>query len=202
MLAYPYGYPKIMSSYYFADFDQGPPDVPVHAKSGSVHCSDGLNWVCEHRWESIANMVNWRKSAADSPLTMFASDGNTISFCRGKQACLAINKQSISWEVALLTSMPSGYYCDIVQSDRSDCPYVFVDSEGIVKLTVPQMSVVAFHAGKRPELEFLQKSQILANTLSAAVGVAAAVSLMSSVIFLLLCAKSRRPSAVDTRPLL
>merc|ERR1719191_1943723 len=37
MLAHPYGYPKVMSSYYFNDHDQGPPSTPVHSGS-SVAC--------------------------------------------------------------------------------------------------------------------------------------------------------------------
>merc|ERR1719401_3093604 len=34
MLARPYGYPKVMSSYYFDGHDQGPPSTPVHSSSG------------------------------------------------------------------------------------------------------------------------------------------------------------------------
>lgn len=32
MLGFPYGYPKVMSSYYFDDVDAGPPAVPVHVE--------------------------------------------------------------------------------------------------------------------------------------------------------------------------
>ena len=43
-LAHDYGTKRIMSSYYFDDSDQGPPD-------SSPGCGD--QWVCEHRWKSI-----------------------------------------------------------------------------------------------------------------------------------------------------
>merc|ERR1712194_470807 len=49
MLAYPYGYPKVMSSYYFESTKQGPPSTPVHGPGSEVHCGNGQPWVCEHR---------------------------------------------------------------------------------------------------------------------------------------------------------
>jgi alpha-amylase len=47
MLAHPYGYPKVMSSYAFSDHDAGPPSSAVHSGS-SLNCDKG-QWVCEHR---------------------------------------------------------------------------------------------------------------------------------------------------------
>lgn len=60
MLAYPYGFAQVMSSYYFDDSDVGPPhddndqaaDVTINADG-----SCGGGWVCEHRWNPIAKMV-------------------------------------------------------------------------------------------------------------------------------------------------
>jgi len=52
MLAWPRGYPKVMSDYHFTDKDAGPP--------GGGGC-DNPAWVCEHRWGNIANMVAYRK---------------------------------------------------------------------------------------------------------------------------------------------
>lgn len=74
MLAHPYGYPKVMSSYYFNSHDQGPPGSPVH-EGGNVNCGNGHPWVCEHRWTSIANMVNWRRSAGTEGVSHFTSQG-------------------------------------------------------------------------------------------------------------------------------
>ena len=59
MLAFPYGYPKVMSSYKYAGHDQGPPGNPVHT-SGNVNCF-GSDWECEHRFRPIADMVAFRK---------------------------------------------------------------------------------------------------------------------------------------------
>ena len=59
MLAYPYGYPHLCSSFFFDDPDQGPPNVSENILSPTVN-SDGTcgnGWVCEHRWRQIFNMV-------------------------------------------------------------------------------------------------------------------------------------------------
>lgn len=160
MLAHPYGYPKVMSSYYFESHDQGPPSSPVHS-GGSVACgaqpSDvnapvGGSWVCEHRWTPIANMVAWRRSAGSNDVTSFQKvGGDTIAFCRGTAACLVMNRQgSAAWTVTLKLSIAAGTYCDIIQSDdTSSCPKVVVASDGTVNLKVPPLSAVALHVGKK-----------------------------------------------------
>jgi len=66
MLAYPYGYPRVMSSYTFSNADQGPPNVNGNILSPHVN-SDGTcgnGWVCEHRWRQIANMVEFSNVVA------------------------------------------------------------------------------------------------------------------------------------------
>ena len=60
MLAYPYGYPRLMPSFFLDDQDQG----PAHDYSGN-NVSQTLNpsgaygngCACEHRWSQIFNMV-------------------------------------------------------------------------------------------------------------------------------------------------
>ena len=64
MLAWPYGFAQVMSSYNFNPNDdaQGPPgsngvtSSPIINSDGS--CGGG--WVCEHRWRQITNMVKFR----------------------------------------------------------------------------------------------------------------------------------------------
>ena len=62
MLAWPYGYPRVMSSYYFDDPDQGPPhDGNCSILSPIIYPNKtcGKGWVCEHRWRQIYNMVKF-----------------------------------------------------------------------------------------------------------------------------------------------
>jgi len=167
MLAHPYGYPKVMSSYYFDSHDQGPPKrIPVHA-GGSVACgapptaleansSEPEPWVCEHRWPAVANMVAWRASAGGNSVTSFqAPGGDTIAFCRGNAACVALNRQSsATWSVTLKLSLPAGDYCDVIRSDDvSSCPRVSVAADGSVSLQVPPLGAVALHVGKKAQVE-------------------------------------------------
>ena len=54
MLAQPYGFKRVMSSYDFYDSDQGPPGSQPNSISQGA-CGNG--WICEHRWSSILNMA-------------------------------------------------------------------------------------------------------------------------------------------------
>mmetsp|Transcript_4920 Transcript_4920/g.14316 ORF Transcript_4920/g.14316 Transcript_4920/m.14316 type:complete len:576 (+) Transcript_4920:123-1850(+) len=147
MLAHPYGYPKVMSSYYYTDNDQGPPKKPVHGPSGEVHCGPDEPWVCEHRLAPIANMVAWRRMAGGAGMENFATDGDTLSFCRGGAACVALNRKNATLEVQLHFSLPNGEYCDVLQSaDPATCPKVKIQ-DGAVRLALPAVGAVALHAG-------------------------------------------------------
>lgn len=157
MLAHPYGYPKVMSSYYFDSHDQGPPSSSVHGGDGSVACgsgptaSGGAPWVCEHRWNPIANMVAWRASAGTVGVSNFAAPGgDTISFCRGSTACIALNRmEQATWTVTVKFALAPGKYCDVAQSDdTSKCPTVVISSDGSASLNVPPLGAVALHVGK------------------------------------------------------
>lgn len=148
MLAYPYGYPQLMSSFYFKDFDEAPPSSAVHSSSNSVACGDAHPWVCEHRWPSIANMVSFRRTAGRSKLTHFqALDEDKISFCRGSFACIAINRYTHEdWVVHLEVPLPSGVYCNVaVSDDARECPQIEVTSFGRATVKVPPMAFAAFH---------------------------------------------------------
>eukprot|EP00928_Gymnodinium_smaydae_P021467 TRINITY_DN18375_c0_g1_i1.p1 TRINITY_DN18375_c0_g1~~TRINITY_DN18375_c0_g1_i1.p1 ORF type:complete len:534 (+),score=78.59 TRINITY_DN18375_c0_g1_i1:50-1651(+) len=150
MLAHPYGYPKVMSSYFFDSHDQGPPKQPVH-NGQDVACGNGKPWVCEHRWVPVANMVGWRKSAGSSGISIFEASGDSaIAFCRGNSACILMNRQeSSTWTAKLTLSLAPGKYCDVIQSDdESSCPTVIVAPDGSVSVNVPPVSAVAIHVGK------------------------------------------------------
>ena len=62
MLAHPYGFPRMMSSFSFTSTDQGPPhrgpDIAHVQENPDMTCGGG--WVCEHRWRQMYNMVSFR----------------------------------------------------------------------------------------------------------------------------------------------
>jgi len=152
-LAYPYGYPKVMSSYFFSDHDQGPPANGVH--SGDA-C--GVNWVCEHRWRGVANMVAFRNATQSQfRLTNWWDNGNNqIAFGRGGLGFVAINREDNSrLNRSLQTGMPAGQYCDVVNGEfdnsNGSCegPVITVGTDGVAQFDVRQINASAIHVNAK-----------------------------------------------------
>jgi alpha-amylase len=145
MLAHPYGYPSIMSSYSFTDSDQGPP-----APGG---CS-AAGWVCEHRWTTIANMVRFRNVTNGTPLVNWWDNGNNrIAFGRGDKGFIAINKESGTMTQRLQTGLAAGSYCNIAAGDfvNGTCTgsTITVETGGFANFSVPSMQAAAIHVGAK-----------------------------------------------------
>jgi len=162
MLALPYGYPKVTSSFFYPDGapqSYPMPVLAVHGDDGSLRCGDGMNWVCEHRWPAIANMFNWRKSAGSESITSWTllSD-NQAYFCRGPNACIIINGAQEQLAVSPTLTLPEGEYCNVIVSDDpSQCPLTKVNGDGTTagQVLVPPTSTVAFHVGSKASASLL-----------------------------------------------
>ncbi|MFL5735427.1 MAG: alpha-amylase [Chloroflexia bacterium] len=161
MLAWPYGYPEVMSSYDFTNSDQGPPSnadgsTTTIYSNGVPDCGKG-RWVCEHRWPDIAGMVGFRDyTALRFEVTDWWSNGNNaIAFGRGDRGFVVINREDKELKNTFKSSMPAGTYCDVTKGDLNPdgqgCtgPIVTVDGTGRITLTVPPMTAVAIHGGAR-----------------------------------------------------
>ncbi|MCA9940229.1 MAG: alpha amylase C-terminal domain-containing protein, partial [Anaerolineales bacterium] len=164
MLAYPYGSPKLMSSYYFTNPDAGPPTngggdtKSVYDGGGNPTGCNQADWVCEHRQTGIANMVGFRNYTKDS---YYVSDWwdngyDQIAFGRGGDGFVVINRSENALSQTFQTSMPAGQYCDVVHGeltpDGTSCtgPIIAVDSAGqIVDLSVSGIDAVAIHGGAK-----------------------------------------------------
>ncbi|XP_046578652.1 alpha-amylase-like [Haliotis rubra] len=162
MLAYPYGFPKIMSSYDFSltDTNQGPPHnndmstKPVTIKS-DLSCGNG--WTCEHRWRPMYNMVAFRNVASLSGLTNWWSGSDyQIAFSRGNKAFIAFNLDGADLQQTLNTGLPSGDYCDVISGDlvNGKCTgkTVNVDANGHAAIHISgadQDPMLAIHAGAK-----------------------------------------------------
>lgn len=132
MLAWPYGTPRVLSSYAFADADAGPPS----AEDGTtlrVHGGDGLGcgsaadsgWVCEHRQPAIAAMVGFRNATEGAPVERWWSDPHAerIAFARGERGFVVINNTDEPMRQRLDTGLPAGRHCNVLvaQSMDGDC---------------------------------------------------------------------------------
>ncbi len=143
MLAWPYGYPKVMSSYEFENDQQGPPGSrPL--KNGD--CTAG--WVCEHRRPSRTGMVGFRKATQGLAVTNWQAIGDeVISFGRGDKGHVIINISGEPVDGTFATNMRAGEYCDVVSSgtvaSTCDNPVASVGADGILQVSIAPRSAVA-----------------------------------------------------------
>lgn len=115
MLAHPYGSPNVYSGYRFNHIDAGPPVTTV--------CS--RDWVCQHRFPAIKNMVKFYNAVFDTPLTdWWTNESNAIAFGRGDKGFLVINHEEFAITETFKTSLPAGVYCDVIHGNpdlRGNC---------------------------------------------------------------------------------
>ena len=164
MLAEPYGYPSIMSSYAFDRSSQpgremGPPS-DASGNTNSVSCASNFEtatigqWVCEHRDPYIARMVGFRRVVAGTDLNHWWDNGsNAIAFSRGNKGFVAINRESGTVSATIPTGLPAGTYCDLLSGGRNGTSCagtsVTAGATGTVSLTLGPNSAIAIHAGTR-----------------------------------------------------
>jgi alpha-amylase len=147
MLAYPYGTPKVMSSFTFTDHEAGP---PAAADGTTTPVSCGSGWECEHRIRAIANLVGFHNAVADTSVTHWWSNGSDqIAFGRGSQGYVVFNRSGTPLTRTFQTSLPAGTYCDVAAGDHtgSACtgPTVTVNGSGQFTATVPANGLLALH---------------------------------------------------------
>lgn len=154
MLAWPYGYPQVMSSYVFHDGSQGPPSN-AHGTTDDVNCLNESSvptaqagWVCEHRWANVAAMTEFRNitSTAFYISNWWSNGNNQIAFGRGSLGFIAINNENAELNEYIQTSLPAGKYCDVLSADCSNVIEVYQDGKALFK--VKPYSTSAIHVGR------------------------------------------------------
>jgi alpha-amylase len=161
MLAQPYGYPSVMSSYVFdrttqAGRDAGPPAMgPGCAASLEAATTIG-KWVCEHRDPAIANMVVFRRTVAGAAQSNWWSNGaNAIAFSRGNMGFVAINGEVSAVSRIFATGLGAGTYCDVLAGGVNGTvtprvcigQTVTVDANGNASVSVPAQTALVLQAG-------------------------------------------------------
>lgn len=136
MLAWPYGYPQVMSSYAFTGGDDGPPSGASLDANGA--CAAG--WVCEHRWPRVERMVAFRNATMGSfAVTDWWSDGDRrIAFGRGADGFVVINASTTEMKQSLQTALPAGTYADALGG-----PPVVVAANGTIAVTLAPTTALA-----------------------------------------------------------
>ncbi|MEJ2217795.1 MAG: alpha-amylase family protein [Gemmatimonadota bacterium] len=163
MLAQPYGYPFVMSSYAFdrstqAGRDAGPPPggdgTQPLACAASMETAQPGDWVCEHRDPMIVAMVRFRRIVAGTPVDHWWDDGaDAIAFSRGDRGFVAINHDTAAVDTLIATGMPAGSYCDLLTGGLAGgaCAgtSLVVDSTGAVRVQLAANAALAIDADTR-----------------------------------------------------
>uniref|UniRef100_A0A1B6L081 Alpha-amylase n=1 Tax=Graphocephala atropunctata TaxID=36148 RepID=A0A1B6L081_9HEMI len=148
MLSWGIGTPRVLSSYQFSDFNQGPPrdsednilsPRPIKANI----CTNG--WSCQHRWRQIYNMVSFHNFVQGTEVASWWDNGkNQISYCRGHKGFIAFNLENYPLNRKLQTCLPRGSYCDIISGSLVDgrCTgkMVEVGEDGTALITIGEFN--------------------------------------------------------------
>lgn len=168
MLAHPYGFTRVMSSYRwernFVDGQDandwiGPPNNNGVTKEVTINedTTCGNDWVCEHRWRQIRNMVIFRNVVDGQPFqNWWDNDSNQVAFGRGDKGFIVFNNDDWSLSTTLQTGLPGGTYCDVISGDKTngDCTgiKVYVSDDGNAQFSISNSAedpFIAIHADSK-----------------------------------------------------
>jgi len=162
MLAQPYGYPSILSSFAFdcpLGNAMGPPS-DAGGNTADVACAASLEtatvgqWVCEHRDPYIRGMVGFRHVVAGTTIGHWWDNGaNAIAFSRGDRGFVAINREATAVAATINTGLPPGTYCDRLTGGIAGAACagntVVVDSTGAVQIDLSPATAIAIDVTTR-----------------------------------------------------
>ncbi|XP_057650022.1 pancreatic alpha-amylase-like isoform X3 [Chionomys nivalis] len=165
MLAHPYGFTRVMSSYRWTRKFQngkdvndwiGPPNKNGVTKEVTINADTtcGNDWVCEHRWRQIRNMVAFRNVVNGQPFSNWWDNGsNQVAFGRGNKGFIVFNNDDKALSKTLQTGLPAGTYCDVISGDKINgkCTgtKVSVGSDGKAQFSISNSAedpFIAIHA--------------------------------------------------------
>lgn len=156
MLSWPFGVPKIMSSFHFSKFEDPIPQTPVW-RDGRNTCFDpGSPWVGQHRWRAICNMVLFRKRTKEAKgISHVWTNINQVAFARTYQkpkkyvatvGFVVINNSAQKLQRKFETNLPAGNYSNLIACDfiegKMHGPVIKVEDYGFTEITVEPYDAV------------------------------------------------------------
>lgn len=126
MLAEGYGQPMLYSGYAFERFDEAPAlDGRMIADTSCEVDENGFSilredytpgeWVCQHRLESTARMIEFRHLVGAEDTREVYQSGKLYGFARGDQGYFIVNVSKYSEaEFKVATGLPDGVYRDVL----------------------------------------------------------------------------------------
>ncbi|TKR75722.1 hypothetical protein L596_016974 [Steinernema carpocapsae] len=163
MLAWPYGYVRMMSSFAFNSHNQGPPNLGratgYETKSPNFTgpngtCTESSGWVCEHRWPELRNMVEFRRQTHGAAAAEIATENGVFRFARDGKGFFALNNgERQVYLRSVETTLPSGTYCDVyegsLQNGACTGGQITVASDGKASFWIAKKKIIAFHLFSR-----------------------------------------------------
>ncbi len=145
MLTYPFGYPQLYSSYYFKDFNEGP---PVDASLMTLPILDqNFNcktpFICEHKRSYVNALVKFRNKADKAFLVSnwWTNGSDQLAFSRGNLGFVVINNSNFPIYRKFQTGLKPGLYCNIGDIKNVDCKNkIYVDNFGYADVVVEKMN--------------------------------------------------------------
>ncbi|CAL7962777.1 alpha-amylase [Gammaproteobacteria bacterium] len=161
MLAWPFGVPKIMSSFRFVDQDDPIPTVRVWQNGRNTCFDENSPWVAQHRWTTIANMVLFHSKTKEAlGVSHIWADGNQVAFARTYQKAkeyvtafgfVVINATEKTLKRRFETGLPSGKYYDFISGqldgDKMQGPAIDVENYGFATITIRPFDAIAIVLG-------------------------------------------------------
>jgi alpha-amylase len=161
MLTWPFGVPKIMSSFRFSGHDDPIPQTRVWQNDRNTCFDENSPWVAQHRWNAIANMVLFRSKTKNSPgISHTWLNGNQIAFARTYQkekeyvassGFVVINATEKILKHKFETGLPSGRYNDLISSElignKMQGNIIEVEDYGFATITVKPFDAVVILLG-------------------------------------------------------
>ena len=155
MLAYGYGYPRIMSSYAFTA-GSGSDGRPSNGDGFTNDVLCGSEWICEHEWTEIRDMISIHSNLIGEPVNDFQSNGeNGITFgrLRGGRFFFVMNLGTTDWTDTLMTGLPGNDYCDVLTCDSFTEPCggancrgsIYVIMNGYADISLPASEALPYY---------------------------------------------------------
>ncbi len=126
LLAWPFGVPKIMSSFKFTGMDDSIPETAIWQNGRNTCLDKNSPWVSQHRWSAISNMVLFRnKTKQAQGISHIWLNGDQIAFARTVQKSreyvttlgfVVINNTDQPLKKRFETGLPAGKYFNLVMS--------------------------------------------------------------------------------------
>lgn len=156
MLAWPFGIPKIMSSFRFSGKDDAVPLSPVWQNGHNTVLDPNSPWVGQHHWNAIANMVLFRnKTKKAKGITHVWVNGNQVAFAKSYQKAhefvaalgfVVINNSDKPLKRKFETGLPAGKYFNLIASQITEGKMqgqtVQVENYGLAEIEVKPYDAV------------------------------------------------------------